>query len=301
MRIKNNPKIFYLACGLLANGYTQYDHDDAEIVALAKKIQEAAQQATLDAEIMQWFDSEAAGQAMQMAAVYTEDAKTSNLNDIVASMESIFRGFWKEYCGIMFARTNGWMPEIEAARRPLREFFGRDNIPNMVLSANLFASPGSTDFVNISDGGADTTIHIACKPDMEGILRGVLRTTLTQHSEKIVAFCVDNSAKAFVDAEKMQELGYILVVEVDDDGEDGEPEHDIAETTTISPLAIEECFARALSTVLTGGSDERQQLHIGEGFTALADIVKYYEEHRPRADSLGDFIDIVLKGVALPV
>ena len=292
MRIKNNPKIFYLACGLLAEGDRRYDSDDAEIAALAEKIQKAAPEASLDAEILQWFNLAKTGQveknpywprghAMMMATLFlngkeldidhfVEFMETVNMQDpigeeefrqwlgrlpeVLAYTENVFRGLWKEYCKIMFVRTNSWMPEIEASRKPLKEFFGRGNIPNLVMLPNLFAGPFAADFVR----QGDDIIMIACKPDIERILQEALRDIIAKYEEKIAAFYEER--------------------------DDDEP-------------VTQECFVHALSTILAGGGEGRVQAHVNCGFANLPAIIKYFEKHRPDADNLGDFIDIVLKGM----
>ena len=296
MRIKNNPKIFYLACGLLAEGDMRYDKNDVEVAALADKIQRASREASLDAEILQWFNLAKTGQiepnpywprgqAMMMAIFFTDDSNKLDIDqlmtflestdikdpigddefrewigrlpEVLAYTESIFRVFWKEYCKIIFVRTGNWMPEIEASRKPLKEFFGK-NPPNLVLAPNLFADPFSADFVRCDD---DAVILIACKPDIERMLQEALRGVIAKYDEKFAAVC--------------------------EDGDEGE-EHSKA-------LATQECFIRALSTILAGGDQGRIQSHVNSGFTSVPAIAKCYEKHRPKADSLGDFIDIVFE------
>jgi len=318
MRIKNNPRIFYLACGLLAEGDKRYDHNDSEIAALAKKIQKASQEVSLDADIIQWFNLAKTGQvdanpywprghAMLMAVVFTEEGTDLDIDQFIEFLESInmqdpigpeefrewigrlpeiltyaetlFRTFWKEYCEIMFARTSSWMPQIEASRLPLKEFFGK-SAPNLVLAPNLFASPFAADFVRIPND--DTVTMIACKPDVESMLHEALHSEIAKYRDKIIAFGEEHSLAAFADAEKMQELGYMQTV--DDDP---------AYTSHI----IEECFVRALSATLAGGGEGRLQSHINCGFTGLPTIADYFEEHRPKAANLGDFIDTTLKGM----
>ena len=287
MRIKNNPKIFYLACGLIAEGDRRYDLDDIEITALADKIRKISVQP----DILQWFNLAKTGQvevnpywprghAMMMATLFLDGAEfdidrftaflesvnmqdpigedefrewIGRLPEILTYSESIFRDFWKEYCEIMFARTTGWAPEIEASRQPLKEFFGRSNMPNLVFAPNLFASPFAADFVHFDN----IVTMIACKPDVENVLQEVLRARVAEHSEKIAAFCEEHSN-----------------------------EH-----------VTEECFVRTLSTILAGGGEGRMQSHVNCGFIGVPAIAKYFEEHRPKAENLGDFIDIALKGM----
>jgi len=315
MRIKNNPKIFYLACGLLAVGDTRYDHADAEVAALAGKICEASQDAALDENILAWFGASKTeqvevnpywprGHAMLAATLFINDDAdfnidqfmefTNNINmidpigkenfrnwisrlpEVLEYIEDNFRVFWKEYCKIIFDRTAGWAPAIEASRRPLRDFFGRDSIPNMVLAPNLFASPFSADFVRLDD----TIIVIACKPDVESILHEALHAEVAKCRGSITTFGEEHGVASFADAEKMQELGYMI-----DD-----------EAASIAHV-IEECFVRALSSILAYGNEGRLQIHVDCGFTGLPTIAKHFEKHRPTNESLGDFIDIVLKGV----
>jgi len=213
MRIKNNPKIFYLACGLLVAGDRQYDQADAEVAALVEKIQETA----VDADILQWFDLEKAHDIM-VSTLLVEDGQDfdvdrimvflSNVNrfspidqegsrkwlarlpEILTYLEGVFRGFWKEYCALMFARTNSWMPEIEASRKLLKEFFGRENIPGMMLAANLFASSSVAGFLRLPDG---TVCMIGSRPDIEGMLQEVMRPKLMPQE-----YCVDIMQKGMV-------------------------------------------------------------------------------------------------------
>jgi len=173
--------------------------------------------------------------------------------EILTYIEDVFRGFWNEYCRIMLARTPQWAPKIEASHRPLKEFFGRGNVPNLVLAPNLFASPFATDFVKLE--GA--TAMIACKPDVENILQEVLRDSVGLHSKKIAVFC--------------EEYG--------------------------DEYVTQECFVRALSTILAGGGEGRMQSHVNCGFVGVPTIAKYFEEHRPKAENLTDFIETVLKGM----
>ncbi|MDR2182606.1 MAG: hypothetical protein LBE55_00355 [Clostridiales bacterium] len=291
MRIKNNPNIFYLACGLLVDGDRRYDQNDAEIAALAGKICDDASRDALDADILQWFNLAKAGQvetnpywprghAMMMAVLFADGADfdidrfmeflkginildpvgqdefrewIGHLPEILAYSEGIFRGFWKEYCEIMFARRAGWAPEIEASRLPLKEFFGCGNMPNLVLAPNLFADPWHADFVHNPEG---TVVLIAAKPDVESMLHETLRAKIAEHSEKIAVFYKEH-------------------------GEE---------------YVTEECFVRALSTILAGGKKGRVQSHVNCGFVGVPTIVDFFEKHRPNADNLGDFIDSVLKG-----
>ena len=291
MRIKNNPKIFYLACGLLAEGDRRYDSGDTEIAALAEKIRKATSGVSLDTDILQWFNLAKTGQveenpywprghAMMMAVLFSDDTELDidrfvtfleNVNmqdpigedefrqwigrlpEVLAYTENIFRSYWKEYCKIMFVRTNSWMSELEASRKPLKEFFGRGNILNLVLIPNLFASPFAADFVR----QGDIVNMIACKPDIERMLQEVLRDIIAEYEGKISAFCEEH-------------------------GDD---------------LITQECFVRALSTILSVGGEGRMQVHVNCGFTSLPIIAKHFEEHRPNVDDLGNFIDIVLKGM----
>jgi hypothetical protein len=312
MRVKNNPKIFYLACGLLAEGDRRYDRDDAEIAALADKIRKVS----LDADILQWFNLAKTGQvkenpywprghAMLMAALFMEEGAKFDINrftafldsinmqdpvgkeefrqwinrlpEILTYAEGIFRDFWKEYCQIIFARTNSWMPKIEASRRLLKEFFG--GIPNLVLVPNLFADPFAADFVTIRD---DTVTVIACKPDIESMLREVFHEEVAKYRDKITVFSEEQGYELgdFADAEKMRELGYMQ------------------NSDNIAHVIIEECFVRALSAILAGGGERRLESHVDMGFTGLPAIGNYFREYRPKSDGLGDFIDIVLKGMA---
>ncbi|MCL2574341.1 MAG: hypothetical protein FWE34_07320 [Defluviitaleaceae bacterium] len=319
MRIKNYPKIFYLTCGLLADGDRRYDRSDTDVAALAEKIHRAAQEVSLDADVLQWFNLAKTaqvdgnpywprGHAMLIAALYEEDSARldidqfmeslekagmtdpvgakefrewiSRLPEILTYTESMFRGFWKEYCEIMFARTNAWMAEVEASRLPLKEFYGT-RTPSLILAANLFANPFVADFVRPPNHEEEALIVIASKPDVENMLQEALRDKVAAHKKKIAAFCKTNGVAGFVDEEKMKDIGYIR-------------EGDI--TTMVHTM--EDCFVRALSTILAGGGMGRMKSHINIGFSGLPAIAEYYEEHRPKAIRLGEFIDAVLEGMA---
>ena len=314
MRIKNNPKIFYLACGLLAEGDRRYDSGDAEITALADKIRKVA----VDANILQWFNLAKTGQvevnpywprghAMLMATLFMEEGSTldiepfvdflegvdmtdpigreefiewiGRLPEILTYAEGVFRDFWKEYCSIMFVRTNSWMPEIETSRLPLKEFFA-GNVPHLVLVPNLFAGPYAADFVCCFE---NTVILVACKPDVESMLAKALHDKVVEHRGKIDGFARRHSIAAFADYDKMKDLGYT---------QDDDP----AQTGRI----IEECFVRALSTILSGGGEGRMQVHIKCGFVGLPIIAEHFARHRPKAENLGVFISGVLKDMTPP-
>ncbi|MCL2377330.1 MAG: hypothetical protein FWC76_08065 [Defluviitaleaceae bacterium] len=311
MRIKNNPKIFYLACGLLAEGDRRYDKHDAEIVALADKICAA----DVDRSVLQWFNLAKTGQvdenpywprghAMLMAVLFMEENEKYGLNQfsdylesknmkdpvgraefqewisrlpvILTYTEGVFRGFWKEYCELMFARTSSWMPEIEASRTPIKEFFGV-SVPNLVLAPNLFASPFAADFLNFNE---KTITLIAGKPNVEIMLNERLHAEIAKHRDKIIAFAESNGLADFANLKKMKEIGYMQ-------GDDAAYIADV----------IQECFVRVLSIYLAGGIEGRLKSHVSYGFTGLSTIAKYFEIRRPKAENLGDFVDIVLEGM----
>ena len=312
MRIKNNPKIFYMACGLIAEGDRRYDKNDAEIAALADKVRKIP----MDDDILQWFNLAKTGQvdinpywprghAMLIATLFVEEDGTFNidqflqfLHDIKAKdpvgeyqfriwiahmpkiltyVEGKFRALWKEYCEIIFARMPLWMPEIEASRIPLKEFFGA-SVPKLVLTPNLFASPFAADFVRREE---NTVIVIACKPDVESMLHEALHTEIVKCRDKFKAFGESNGLTGFANLKKMKKLGYMQ-----------------KDNPTYIAHVIEECFVRALSIILAGGGESRLKMHVGYGFTGLPAIAKFYDNYRPTVENLGDFVDAVLKVMA---
>jgi len=309
MRIKNNPKIFYLACGLLAEGDRRYDANDAEVAALALKIRRAP----VDSDILQWFNLAKTGQvgvnpywprghSMLTGCFFFDDyfdvdsfsefIEGTNMADpigpdefkewigrlplVLDYAEGKFRDFWKEYCAIVISRMASWMAEIEASHLPLKEFFGKA-VPNLVFAPNLFASPFAADFVRTPDDGI---IVIACKPDVETILHEALHIEIAKHRSNIMNFAERYGIKGFANAHKMKQLGYMP-----------------SDSPISAGHVIEECFVRVLSVILSGGGEKRLQGHVRQGFSGLPAIAKYFKNHRPTSDSLGEFIDIILKGM----
>jgi len=311
MRIKNNPKIFYLACGLLVEGDRRYDKHDAEIVALADKIRKVQ----IDKSVVQWFNLAKTGQvdenpywprghAILMAALYMEENENYGINHFSDYLESVnmkdpvgraefrdwfsrlpviltyteaqFRGFWKEYCEIMFARTSSWMPEIQASRTPIKEFFGAA-APNLVLAPNLFASPFAADFLRFDD---NVITLIASKPNVEIMLTEILNAEIAKHHDKFSSFGSKYGLAGFADAAKMKKLGYMQ-----------------ENSSACIADVIEECFVRALSIILAGGDEGRMKRHVSYGFTGLNIISNYFAVHRPKVENLGGFVDIVLEGI----
>ena len=307
VNIEINRNLFYVLAGLISSGADAYDHNDADVSALAEGIR--------DLEIAEntktWFSRARTGQvkvnpywprgsALSAACffvnneVFDIDAFFSfyestaisdpiglddfrswviELPQVLLYMERLsgILALWSEYRRVVDSRTPKWASLIDEAGKTAQRFYG-DNVPEMSFSPNLFAAY-STDFVRIGN----KIITIAAEPDVESMMHETLHTIIAAYRGKILVFAEKHGLMGFADRDKMIELGYM-------------------EDDSVSSIthAIEECFVRALSVLLAGKGDERLRAHAEFGCDGVPFIASHFKNIRPAANELGAFIDAVL-------
>jgi len=309
MKTENNRNLFYVATGLISSGLNSYDHSDAEISALAKRICKS----DISENIRFWFARAKTGQvevnpywprgsAIIIACFFVKDGKfdidaclsffdstgamvdpigaddfrawIAELPKVLSYFEDpAFQPLWSEYCRIVDSRIPKWNLMIDEAINTAHGFFG-ENAPIMTFAPNLFAAY-NTDFVHIQN----KIITIASEPDIEGMLHETLHPVVALQRDKITAFSAENGLSGFANREKMMKYGYM----VDD---------------SVASIAhvIEECFVRAISVVLSNKNDKRLQSHVEFGCDGVPFIAEQFINISPTIENFGTFIDIVLYG-----
>lgn len=315
MNIENNKFLFYVCAGLTASGNDGYDHSDADISVLAREIHFA----NFSDDIKAWFARARTGQvevnpywprgsALAAACFFMDDNYTFDIShflsfikragisdpvgkkdfknwvidlpDILRSIEynHAIEELWAEYCDIVNARSLKWQRNIKIAVDSVKRFFLNkygENMFELSFAPNLFA-PHSADFVRVRN----RIIVIASSPDAETILHEAMHVALTKYREKFTAHAEEYGLGAFADTGKMLELGYM---------ED--------ESTASVARAIEECFARALSVILSGGKDEHLQVHSDSGFDSVPFLGWNIRRLKISYVNLGEFIDKALNKI----
>jgi hypothetical protein len=295
---------------LLSSGANAYDHNNADISALAERIGKLK----ISNDIKNWFTRARTGQvevnpywprgsAVATACFFVENGNfdidaffsfcestcmsdpigiedfrlwISDLPKILAYIETLpdIQSLWDEYCRIVNVRMHKWNDIINEAAKTAQDFFG-GKAPEMSFSPNLFAAY-STDFVRIGN----KIITIASEPDIESMLHETLHTFVAAYRKKIMNFSKKYGLVNFANREKMIEFGYMT-----DDS--------VASITHV----IEECFVRAISVVLAGKSDERLNIHAEYGCDSVPFIASHFKTIHPTIDEFGVFIDTVLLNI----
>ncbi|MCL2409411.1 MAG: hypothetical protein FWC96_07335 [Oscillospiraceae bacterium] len=309
MNIENNKFLFYVYVGLTASGYDGYDHSDADISALAGKIHTAG----FSDRIKSWFARARTGQVevnpywprgSQLSAAsffingeYAFDVNTffsfienaggvsdpigvddfrlwiSELPGILQELDAhpATAALWDEYSRIVSTRASGWGGEIEKTIKAAEQFFGKD-IPTLAFAPNLF-TPYNADFVRIGS----RIITVAQSPNAETMLHETAHTAIASYRTQFTGFAETYGLRNFADKSKMLKFGYM---------ED--------ESAASIAHVIEECFVRAISTEISGGSDTRLQLHAEYGCTSVPVIARHVRRLKTTAATLPNLIDAVL-------
>lgn len=313
MKIEINRNLFLACMGLVLSGDDSYDHRDADLSHLADRIRAAG----FSSDARSWFAQARTGQVAvnpywprgsQLAAacffisgqyhfvcrpmppfLRSAGAPPDPLGP--ADFDGWIRGLprflrlldahpvtprlWDDYCRIIQARFPLWRPMAEASDRAAQRFFGR-SAPEMVFSPNLFR-PAIADFVHA--GGR--IITIAACPDEETMLHETLHMAFDGYRETIAAFAQSHGLGGLADQEKMLRLGYMA---------DGSAQS--------AARALEDCFVRALSAVLSEAGEERLAFHVRSGFTGVPLIASYIRRIRPTMESLDALIKAVFSDTA---
>ncbi|MCL1794565.1 MAG: GrpB family protein [Oscillospiraceae bacterium] len=308
MRIEKNRNLFYVLAGLVFSGADAYDHNDADVSALAERIGSL----DISENIKSWFSRARTGQvevnpywprgsALATACFFMDDGKfdinafitffesaavsdpigmndfrawISELPKVLSYMETLpdMQSLWDKYSRIIDIRAVKWTCIINEAVNTAQKFYG-ENAPEMSFSPNLF-TVYSTDFVSIGN----RIITIAAEPDVESMLHETLHTIIAAYRDKIMTFAEKYGLAGFANRDKMIEFGYM-----EDDS--------VASVTHV----IEECFVRTVSVVLAGKSDERLRVHAEYGCDSVPFIAAHFKNIRPTVNGLGTFIDIIFK------
>ena len=305
--IENNRNLFLVNVGLLHTGADAYDHGDAEISALAKRIYTLV----LPDAVKEWFARARTGQveinpywprgsALAAACFFVEsgifdidafltffeDAAipdpvgaedfrvwVAGLPGALAELEThpALPPLWDEYRRIADSRAPAWSRAVDDAIRAVQDFFGED-APAMDFAPNMFACY-STDFARVGS----RIITIAAAPDAESMLHETPHATVALHRDRITAFAEVYGLAGFADREKMLEFGYMT-----DDS-----------AASVAHV-IEECFVRAVAVILAGKGEERLRVHAEYGCDSIPFIASRFKTVRPSAAGFGEFIDAVL-------
>lgn len=313
MKIEINRNLFLACMGLVLSGDDSYDHRDADLSHLADRIRAAG----FSSDARSWFAQARTGQVAvnpywprgsQLAAAcfFISSQYHFDLPSYAAFLRSAgappdplgpadfdgwIRGLprflrlldahpvtprlWDDYCRIIQTRFPLWRPMAEASDRAAQRFFGR-SAPEMVFSPNLFR-PAIADFVHA--GGR--IITIAACPDAETMLHETLHMAFDGYRETIAAFAQSHGLGGLADQEKMLRLGYMA---------DGSAQS--------AARALEDCFVRALSAVLSEAGEERLAFHVRSGFTGVPLIASYIRRIRPTMESLDALIKAVFSDTA---
>lgn len=308
MRIENSRYLFLACAGMIASGNDGYDHTDAEISNLASRINSAG----FPEEVKAWFSQARTGQvavnpywprgsALAMACPFVGDNYQFERDGFLSFWQGVgspdpmgldrFKdwishfgtylqllgehpaapAFWSEYAHIVAMRSGQWSSAVRETDSAAQAFFGAE-APELVFWPNLFF-PCIADFVRI---GNRITV-IACEPDAETMLHEALHTAVARCRREITDFASRYGVSAFADQGKMLELGYM------------------ADRSAASAAhAIEETFVRALSTVLSGGGEERLRFHASCGFTVVPEIGRQVRQMEPVLETLGQLVQYVL-------
>lgn len=178
---------------------------------------------------------------------------------------------WSDYCRIVENHSPDWRAMLEKAARAARAFFG-DDAPEMAFCPNLF-TPYSADFVRFGK----RIVTISSAPDAETMLHETMHVAVAEYRMEITSFAKTYGLASFANRDRMMEFGYMA-----------------DESAASATHAIEECFVRALSTVLSGQNGERPQVHVRYGFDSLPFIASRVGRTRPTYQTLGGFIGDVL-------
>ncbi len=309
MTIENNKRLFLACVGLTASGSEGYDHADGEIAELVEKLRAAG----FADDTKTWFGRARTGQVavnpywprgsclaaacffmdsafafdsaaffafLESAGVPPDPVGPENFREWISGAPVSLRlldahpavpALWEEYRRIVNRRAPRWRAAMEKAVSAAQGFFGGE-APEMVFSPNLF-TPYSADFVRLEN----RIVTIASAPDPETMLHETMHTAVARHRGEITAFTKKHGLAAFANRENMMELGYMA-----DD------------TPASAAHVVEECFVRAFSVVLSGGSDERLQSHARYGCDSVPFIAARIRETSPTYQNLGNFIENVL-------
>jgi hypothetical protein len=280
MNIENNKYLFLANAGLTALGRNDYDHADVEVSNLVKMIHAAG----FPNDALTWFALARTGQVsvnpywprgsclssacffvdhafrfdrdsffafLGSTGVLSDPIGIEDFNDWISKLPVFLRlmdehlatpALWNEYCRIVNSRSCEWNAMIEKAAYAVRAFFN-DDAPEMLFSPNLF-TPYNADFVRIGN----RIVTISSVPDIETMLHETMHTAIAKYRLEIMRYAKTYGLSAFANKEKMLEFGYM-------------------EDESVASIAhvIEECLVRALSVVLSGGSEERLRFHAQYG------------------------------------
>lgn len=309
MNIENNRNLFFACAGLAASGSDGHDHADREVSELVGKIRAAGFPQNAKA----WFARARTGQVevnpywprgscLASACFFVDDAHRFDADAYFAFLENAggiadpigqddfmewilqlpfflrlleehpaAPALWSDYCRIVENRSPDWRAMLEKAARAARAFFG-DDAPEMAFCPNLF-TPYSADFVRVGK----RIVTISSAPDAETMLHETMHVAVAEYRMEITSFARTYGLGAFADRGRMMEFGYMA-----------------DESASSAAHAIEECFVRALSTVLSGQNGERPQVHVRYGFDSVPFIASRVGRTRPTYQTLGGFIGDVL-------
>jgi hypothetical protein len=312
MNIENNKQLFLAGIGLVASGSNGHDPSDAEVLHLVSMVRSAA----FPNVVTDWFACARTGQVtvnpywprgsfLAAACFFINDAFHFDRKAFFAFLEStgslsdpigiddfmawvseapaylrllhdhpLIPAIWDEYCQIIDKRSHKWRAMIDDAVGAANSFISSAEM-EMVFNPNLF-QPYSADFVRIGN----RIVTISSTPDAETMLHETMHTVIARHREKILAFAVEHGLASFANRDTMMELGYM---------ED--------ESATSIAHVIEECFVRALSVVLSGGSEERLQFHARYGCDSVPFIAQSIRREKTTSASLERLITVVFQGI----
>lgn len=308
MKIENSKYLFLACAGLIASGNDGYDRGDAEVSALAGQIQRAG----FPEEAKDWFSQARTGQvavnpywprgsALAAACPFVgkdyqfdrdgflsfwrgagfsdsigPDSFESWISDIGGCLRLLedhpsVPALWSEYAHMVVMRSGHWSSAIGKTDEAAGAFFGEE-APELIFWPNLFF-PCIADFVRMNG----RIIVIASEPDAETMLHEALHTAVGRYRREIEDFAANHGVSAFADQEKMLELGYMT-----------------DRSAASAAHAVEETFVRALSTVLSGGGEDRLRSHASFGFEAAPEIGRQARQAKPDLRTLGEFVRRVL-------
>jgi len=273
--IINNPNIFYMMSGLINDEYTNWASFDGYVYELITEIQKIK----FDDNVKKWFDNAKLldgsinpywprGFAMVAAAInHPQGLKNHSeheqwlfhVPDVLEYMKSMFenssaRQKWDE---IISSRHDMWLEIVDKASE-IMQSFSEGKAPIFNFAPNLLVHPYETNFITV---GNSITI-IAYEPDVESMLHEACHVLIRPYTHYFEN-CDDYY---FADYIKMADMGYY------------------------AEGIIEECFVRAISTVLAGGGVRRLATHANQGFGAVPYIGQQFEQGLLSIDKLEHLI-----------
>jgi len=287
-KIEYNQEIYATTCGLIISGYDLYDKSNDTLHSFIQEIYAL----DIHEEVCNWFKQARTGQvevnpywprgfALLSAAYFVSSEGYFNLENfmnffdntgiedpisrqdfrgwisafphMLGLMKNKTAGLWKKYCKILDGFKSEYLDAVNKANDISRDFFG-ENAKDLIFVPNPLFSPNATDFVHIGEKIA--VIGHSC--DVESMLHESLHVELAKYRDKFTNLVSTHGIKKFANPSKMSELGY-----------------------KNESAIIEECFVRAISTILSSGDAMRLSAHANQGFTSVSLIGQHFISMHP--------------------